>query len=101
VSLLKILILIILNLFQKNHTLKNLKKHLTPMSHLLYSCLHPSRCIILPLALVFHPTDWGRSLLEPISPNHFHFNPTATLLEHALLAQGFMSTSNVAFPRCW
>ena len=27
------------------------------------------------------------------------FNPTATLLEHALLAQGFMGVSKVAFPR--
>src|SRR5262249_28604065 len=26
-------------------------------------------------------------------------NPTATLLEHALLAQGFMGVSKVAFPR--
>jgi hypothetical protein len=28
-------------------------------------------------------------------------NPTATLLEHALLAQGFMGTSKAAFPRRW
>ena len=26
-------------------------------------------------------------------------NPTATLLEHALLAQGFLGVSKVAFPR--
>ena len=28
-----------------------------------------------------------------------YVNPTATLLEHALLAQGFMGVSKVAFPR--
>jgi site-specific recombinase XerD len=27
------------------------------------------------------------------------YNPTATLLEHALLTQGFMGTSKAAFPR--
>jgi hypothetical protein len=27
-------------------------------------------------------------------------NPTATLLDHALLAQGFMGVPKVAFPRC-
>src|SRR6266516_7733067 len=27
------------------------------------------------------------------------YSPTATLLEHALLAQGFMGVSKVAFPR--
>ena len=28
-------------------------------------------------------------------------NPTATLLEHALLAQGLMGISKAAFPRRW
>src|SRR5438093_6709839 len=28
-------------------------------------------------------------------------NPTTSLLEHALLAQGFMGTSKAAFPRRW
>ena len=27
-------------------------------------------------------------------------NPTATLLEHALLAQGFMGVQKATFPRC-
>src|SRR6266487_3222362 len=33
--------------------------------------------------------------------NNYCSNPTATLLEHALLAQGFMDTSKAAFPRRW
>ena len=38
-----------------------------------------------------------------MSPQRFLLllNPTATLLEHALLAQGFMGTSKAAFPRRW
>src|SRR5262245_14187348 len=47
-------------------------------------------------------------MLEPQSPlpflqHHAHMleslNPTATLLEHALLPQGLMGVSKVAFPR--
>ena len=39
---------------------KNLKKHLTPVSQPLYSCLHLSSS---PTGPGLQPTDWGRSLL--------------------------------------
>ena len=42
--------------------------------------------------VVGHPIE-GHSI-EGIS-----INPTATLLEHALLTQGFMGTSKAVFPR--
>ena len=32
---------------------------------------------------------------------HGHLNPTATLVEHTLLTQGFMGTSTVSFSHHW
>src|SRR5215813_26066 len=49
----------------------------------------------MPLRPVLHPR-----LCEGETGFDNVLNPTATLLEHALLAQGFMGVSKVAFPRC-
>jgi hypothetical protein len=37
-------------------------------------------------------------LMKPLGS--MWYNPTATLLEHALLAQGFVEVQEAAFPRC-